>query len=576
MRLSRFFPGTLRQAPATAEAPSYALMLRAALIRPFGSGAFLWLPYGQRVRQRFLAQLERRLAECGAQEVSFGLLFGELPEASSLFASLPGTWMRDRTGRPVFRPDSGIPLLLHFLRHELRSHRLLPLTLYSVRTRSPLAPAGGSGVLAEGDGLVVEIGSLHPDEASRGEGAATLERVVQETLAEWGLRSITAETIVEPGSVPGSAYLAADVPGGFEFLHCESCGYAADAGVATRAKDAPPSEPMLPLEEVVTPGCHTITALAEYLGIPKERTAKAVFRMAGERFVFAIVRGDMEVNEAKLARIVGARDLRPAQEPEIAALGASPGYASPIGIRRSAPEFGIRQVVIVADELIPRSPNLVAGANREDRHLRNVNYGRDYVADIVGDIVSAQDGDPCPRCGSPLRQRPAAVLARTWLPESAQGDELTFQDATGLERPIWLACAEVELDRSIAACVEQHHDAAGISWPAAVAPYLVHLVCLGEGEEIASTGETLYRELQEAGLSVLFDDRPESAGVKLADADLLGAPLRVTVSRRALAAGGVEVKGRDEPRDAARVVPLSEVRARVLACLQHRSAREGC
>ncbi len=556
MRLSRFFPGTLRQPPASAETPGYALMLRAGLVRPFGNGGFLWLPYGQRARRRFLTTLERRLAESGAQEASFGPLFGELPDMSSLLGTLPGLRLRDRAGRPVFLPESGLPLLVHHLRHELRSHRLLPLTLYAVRAR----PATGTGgILGAGERWVVEVVSLCPDEAALAEAAERLGAIVQQTCAGWGLDTIAAETAIEPGAVPGVAYLAPDLPGGTPFLQCTSCRYAAEVAVAARAKDRPASEEMLPLEEVETPGCHTIAALAEYLGVPKERTAKAVFRMAGERFLFAIVRGDMEVNEAKLARLVGARELRPAQEAEIAALGASPGYASPIGIRRSAPEAGIGQVLVVADDLIPHSPNLVAGANREDVHLRNVNYGRDYVADIVGDIVLAQEGDPCPRCGAPLKEREATALARTWVPGSAWGEGLTFQDATGRERPLLLACADIELDRAVVVCVEQHHDGAGICWPPEVAPYQVHLVLLGEGEEVAAAGEALHRELAEAGLSVLFDDRAESAGVKLADADLLGAPLRIAVSRRALASGGVEVKAREEPRDAARVVPLEEV-----------------
>lgn len=556
MRLSRFFPGTLRQPPASAETPGHALMVRAGLVRPFGNGGFLWLPYGQRARQRFLGGLVRRLAESGAQEVSLGLLFGEPPEHASLLATLPGVRLRDRAGRPVFFPEAGLPLLVHALRHEFRSHRLLPQTLYAVRARPT---SGGSGILGAVEGLALEVVALCPDEATLAQEAERLRAIVQQTLVGWGLETVVAETAVEPGGVPGVAYLAPDLPGGHPFLHCAACGYAAEVAVAVRGKPEPAGEEMRPLEEVETPGCHTIAALAEYLGVPKERTAKAVFRMAGERFLFAIVRGDMEVNEAKLARLVGARELRPAQEAEIAALGASPGYASPIGIRRTAPEAGIRQVLVVADELVPRSPNLVAGANREGVHLRNVNYGRDYVADIVGDIVLAQEGDPCPRCGAPLGEREAAPLARAWVPGSAWGEELTFQDATGRERPLLLACAEVELDRAVAVCVEQHHDGAGICWPPAVAPYLVHLVLLGEGEELVAAGEALYRELSGAGLSVLFDDRAESAGVKLADADLLGAPLRVTVSRRALAAGGVEVKVREAPRDAARIVPLEEV-----------------
>ena len=558
MLVSRLFPGTLRQAPAVAETPGYALLLRAGLVRALGNGSFLWLPYGQEVRRRFLAGVERRLEEMGAQQLTSGPLFAEAAEISALLDAVPGLRLRARGGQLLFAPGTGLLLLVHLLQHELRSHRWLPLTFYDVRFRLS-DERSGSALLGTTQGLVVEAVTLCSGSEELSLAVGSLRRLVEETLGECGLQTVIAETAVEPGGFGGSAWLAPDLPGGRVLLQCAACGYAAEVEVAVRGKEALSDEELLPLEEVATPDCHTIAALAEYLGVPKERTAKAVFRMAGERFLFAIVRGDMEVNEAKLARLVGAHELRPAQEAEIAALGASPGYASPIGIRRSAPEAGIRQVLVVVDDVVPRSPNLVAGANREDTHLRNVNYGRDYVADIVGDIALARAGDPCSRCGAPLQQTEAALLARTWVPGDAWAEALTFQDAAGQTRPLLLACAEVEIDRAIAACAEQHHDVAGICWPAAVAPYAVYLVVLGEGEEIAAVGEELLRNLQAAGVRVLFDNRDESAGVKLTDADLLGAPLRVTVSRRALAAGGVEVKRREQPREAARIVPPGKV-----------------
>lgn len=312
-----------------------------------------------------------------------------------------------------------------------------------------------------------------------------------------------------------------------------------------------------PREEVLTPGCQTIAELADFLGIPESRTSKAVFLAAGERLVFAVVRGDMDVDEVKLARLVGVGGFRPAQEDEIAALGAAPGFASPIGIRRGGPA----PVVVVVDDLVPASPNLVAGANRADFHLRNVNYGRDYQADLVADIVAVRAGDPCPDCRAPLEIFSTTALARLWAPGARLGLDqgAMFQDAAGEEHPLQLAGAEIDLDRLLAACVELHHDEAGICWPAGLAPWAVHLLTIGNAPEVLEAADALYAGLGVAGLAALYDDRDMSAGSKFVEADLLGMPLRVAVSKRTVAQGAAEVKRRDQPRESVQVIALDQV-----------------
>jgi prolyl-tRNA synthetase len=319
----------------------------------------------------------------------------------------------------------------------------------------------------------------------------------------------------------------------------------------------------LPREQVYTPGCHTIAEVAAFLGVPESRTAKAVFLVSDDRFFFVIVRGDMDVDEDKLAQLVGVRDLRPALEYEITALGASPGYAAPIDIRREAPDAGLRQVLIVVDDLVPQCPNLVTGANKEDYHMRNVNYGRDYTADLVGDLVSVEAGDPCPHCSEPFDLFQTTVLGRTWVPGAQYSEalEASFQDDEGEGHPLILSCAEVEVDRLVAACVEVGHDEGGILWPAKLAPYIVYLLSLGNDPEVAGAADALYQVLRSQGITVLYDDRDERAGVKFTDADLLGMPLRVAISRRTLKQQSAEVKRRDQPRESVRVIPLEDVTA---------------
>ena len=299
--------------------------------------------------------------------------------------------------------------------------------------------------------------------------------------------------------------------GSIEAAHCSDCGYTERLEFAGFGKPDGSQELPLPLEKVLTPDCHTIEALAEYLGVPRERTAKALmYTGTGDgRFVFVVVRGDMQLSEAKLKQYVG--EVRAATAEEIQKADAATGYASPIGLK---------DALIVVDDLIPRSPNLVAGANETGFHLRNTNYGRDYSAEIVEDLVQAREGDPCKSCGHSLAILPAICLA--------SHKEYDFQN-------ILLALAET------------HHDPKGLTFPYPAAPFDVYLMHV-PGQEMdtrAKAGE-VYSTLRNAGVSVLFDDRDERAGVKFNDADLIGYSVRVTVGEKALKEGMVELKPRKE------------------------------
>jgi prolyl-tRNA synthetase len=351
-------------------------------------------------------------------------------------------------------------------------------------------------------------------------------------------------------------------------LVCDACGFSANRQIATFRKVLPAKEELLPVEKVHTPDCKTIEELANFLGVPKSKTAKAVFMMAtisesetsSERFVFAIVRGDMEVNETKLANAVKARSLRPATEDEIRQVGAVPGYASPVGLKNAW---------VVVDDAVPESPNLVAGANEEGYHLRNVNYGHEYQAQVIADIAAAQEGDACPHCGSPLRLVRGVEVGNIFKLGTRFSDAMGcyYLDAAGQSKPIIMGSYGIGSGRLLACVAEQHNDPNGLVWPITVAPYQVHLALLrgkaGQGniESTEQVAERLYADLQAARIEVLYDDRQESPGVKFNDADLIGLPIRLTVGERALQAGGIEFKRRD--RTEKEVVPLENVLLRV-------------
>lgn len=318
--------------------------------------------------------------------------------------------------------------------------------------------------------------------------------------------------------------------GPIEIAHCDSCGYAERLERAQFAKRPLPHEDDLPLEKILTPNCHTIEALASFLDVPKEKTAKALMytRPSDQKFVFVVVRGDMQLSEAKLKKYVG--DVRAATTEEIDRSGAAAGYASPIGLN---------DALIVVDDLIPQSKNLVAGANEAGYHLKNTNYGRDYSAGVVEDLVQAKEGDPCIDCGHPLAIRATILLA--------SGQEFFHQN-------ILMALAET------------HHDERGLALPHPAAPFDVYLMHIpGKELDTGAKAAEIYARLQEAGIPVLYDDREERAGIKFNDADLLGCPLRVTVGEKALREGMVELKPRREKES--RLIPVEELVERVTSLL---------
>ncbi len=557
MRMSQLFGRTLRETPAEAEAASHALLLRAGFIRPLASGVFSYLPLAYRALTKIEQVVREEMEAIGGQEIKMPVV-----HPASLWQET-GRWytigaemgrFQDRASRDMVLGMTHEEVVADLARREILSYQDLPRLVYQIQTKWRDDPRPRAGLIRVREFTMKDSYSLDVD----AEGLESQYRAHYQAyfniFHRCGLEVLAVAS--DTGMMGGAGaheFMVLTSIGEDTLMLCDGCGYAANRQIAAFHKAPVPAAAAQPTAKVATPGVTTIAALAEFLDISSAQTAKAVFRMGSwveggrevERFVFAVVRGDMEVNPTKLANAVGARELRPATEEEIRAHGAEPGYGSPLGVR---------EALVVADEAVVATPNLVAGANEPGYHLLNVNYGRDYEADIVADIALAQEGDPCPLCTAPLRAERGIEVGNIFKLGTRYTEALgaTFRTSEGETRPVVMGSYGIGIGRLLACVAEIHHDAQGLRWPLSVAPYEVHLVALAreEGDEVAQAAAALYANLQQAGVEVLYDDRLERAGVKFNDADLIGLPLRITVGARGLREGKLELKRRDAAQGA--------------------------
>ncbi len=568
MRMSQLFSQTLREAPAEAQSGGYAYLVRAGYVRQMAAGIFSMLPLGKRVQQKIEAILREEMNAIGGQELSMPVVLpAEIWKETGRWHSIGAEMgrLKDRNQRDLVLAMTHEEAVGDLVRREIRSHRHLPRLIYHIQTKFRDDPRPRAGLIRVREFTMKDSYSLDTDWDGLERQYRAHYQAYFNIFHRCGLPVIAVAS--------DSGMMGGKVSHEFMFLHpigedtlllCPSCGYAANRQVARFGKQPQPAQPLMELEKVHTPQTKTIQDLARFLKIDESQTAKAVFMTATlvedgeeiERLVMAIVRGDMELNETKLANALKARDLRPAREDEILASGAVPGFASPVGLSG---------VLVVVDELIPSSTNLVAGANQVDHHLRNVNYGRDYTASQVVDLTAARAGDACPQCAAPLRAERGVEVGNIfqlgdWY---SQAMGCTFQDEDGQVKPVIMGSYGIGVGRLIGCLAEAYHDEQGLKLPVSVAPFQVHLVALGGklGSQPLDTAERLYSDLQAAGLEVLFDDRAESPGVKFNDADLIGLPLRITVSSRTLENGNIEFKLRDQTERT--TLPLDQAVAHV-------------
>jgi prolyl-tRNA synthetase len=547
MRLSDLFFATLRDDPADAEMPSHRLLLRAGYVRPLGSGLYSLLPLGFRVNKRVEQVIREEMDAIGCQEMEMPVVHpAEVWKASGRYFKIGPELARfkDRGDRDMVIAMTHEEVVAILLSELVQSYRQLPVQLYHFQTKFRDEPRARGGLIRVREFVMKDAYSCDRDQAGLDASYEKYRGAYVRIFERLGLDAIMVRSDVGiMGGTGAHEFMVINDFGEDTLVLCDACGYADNQQIAEVQKPSPEAEALQAMEEVATPDTTTIDALAALLDIPRSKTAKATFFVAGDgRFVVAIVRGDYDVNETKLTNAIKAvGGLRPAQLDEIKERGMEAGYGSPLGATDS---------LVVVDELVTRSPNLVAGANRVGWHVRNVNVPRDYEPDIVADITSAREGDACITCGSPVKLRKGIEVGNIFKLGTdftvAAGAE--YLDENGDRHPIVMGSYGIGLGRNVACIVEAHHDEKGIAWPEEVAPYPAHLVAIGGNKDpqVAETAERLYAIAAAAGpdREILYDDREESPGVKFTDAELLGMPWILTVSPRSLAAGGIEVTHR--------------------------------
>jgi prolyl-tRNA synthetase len=564
LRLSHHFGSTLREPPTNVEAISHQLLVRAGFIRQLGQGLFSYLPLAKRSLTKIENILRDEMNAIGGQEMTMPVAHpAEVWQATGRWYSIGPEMARfkDRKERDMVLAMTHEEVVTDLCKTEIRSYRQLPQLVYHIQTKFRDDPRPRAGLIRVREFTMKDSYSLDTDEAGLDKQYRAHYQAYFNIFNRCDLPAIAVGSDV--GMMGGSLaheYMYLTAVGEDTLVLCRHCGYAANRQIAGFAKPLPAAEELQPIEKVATPDCKSIEALAALLNIPKSKTAKAVFMIAGheeeggtrEEFIFAVVRGDMEVNETKLSNVAKADWLRPATEDEIRAVGATPGYASPIGLKN---------VTVIVDDAVAASPNLVAGANEAGYHLLNTNLGRDYAATIIADLVAAGDGNACINCGQPLYTSRGVEVGNIFKLGTRYSAAInaTFLAADGTQQPIVMGSYGIGSGRLLACIAEEHHDDKGLMWPITVAPYHVHLVSLGQAE----VADRVYEMLLKAGIEVLYDDREESPGVKFNDADLIGIPIRVTVAAKSLAKGGVEVKRRDQPKP--EIVAEADLVARVQA-----------
>jgi len=548
---------------------------------------FSYLPLARRSLNKIEEILRQEMNAIGGQEITMPVVHpAELWKETGRWQQIDAEMGRfkDRAGRDMALAMTHEEVVGDLARKEIRSYRHLPKMIYHIQTKWRDDPRPRAGLIRAREFTMKDSYSLDASWEGLDKQYQAHYQAYFKIFQRCGLETIAVSS--DTGMMGGSLaheYMFLTPIGEDTLLICNACGYAANRQIANFHKTALPTGKPLAIQSVETPACKTIESLANFLHILPAQTAKAVFLVATiqaelgkteEIFVFAVVRGDMDVNETKLANILKARSLRPALEEEIRAAGAEPGYASPIDM---GPKTGKQQVLVVVDELVTRSSNLAAGANRAGYHLLNTNYGRDYTADITADICAAREGDGCPNCQAALNAVRGVELGNIFKLGTRYSQALgaTFLDKDGLEKPIIMGSYGIGVGRLLACVAEAHHDEKGLCWPVSIAPYPVHLVLLAgkpkPGQEnekslAEQTADQINAQLIAAGLEPLYDDRSESAGIKFNDADLIGLPVRITVGERALQQGGVEVKLRlSETKE---IVPLDQLASRIRELLE--------
>ena len=552
MKLSKLHLKTLREVPNEAEIASHILLIRTGMIRKLVSGVYGFMPFGMRVLRKIENIIREEMDKKGAQEVLMSALQpAELwQESGRWFKYGPELWrLNDRNGREFCLGPTHEEIFTDIVRSDVNSHRQLPLNLYQIQTKYRDEARPRFGLMRSREFIMKDSYSFDKDEAGLDASYKDMYDAYIKIFERCGLdcRPVEADT----GAIGGSnshEFTALSEVGESEIVYCDKCKMAATLEKADTVDAKPDTEEMLDMQEVHTPDTKTIEEVAAFLEIDKKKTIKAllfaVHTEEGEEngFVAAFIRGDRELNMTKLVNLLDIPEhcIEFADEAKMGErTGAVGGFTGPTALHDCK--------IIVDIELVGLK-NMCAGACKTDYHLVNVNYGRDYKADMIADLKVLKEGDECPVCGHPVKVTRGIEVGQVFKLGTKYSEAMgaMYKDENQKEVPIVMGCYGIGVTRTMAAIIEQHHDDNGIIWPMEVAPYHVIICLLNKDDEAQNAlAESIYEELLENRVEVLLDDRKERPGVKFKDADLLGIPIRITVGKKAVE-GKVEYKLRNE------------------------------
>ncbi len=566
MRVSKLVARTLRDDPKDAPLKSHSVLLRGGYILQVATGIYTLMPLARRIASKIERIIREEMNRIGGQEITMPVVMPkELWQEAGRY-DIVGPEMlrfRDRSGNDMLLGMTHEESVVQAARAHITSYRQLPAMLYQIQTKFRDEARSRGGLIRVREFTMKDAYSFHSNQEDLLEYYRICHEAYSRIFRRAGLKNfvdVESDTGMMGGGMSHEFMLLTDVGEDTLFL-CDSCGYRANREVARFSFEGR-DDGLLELEKVATPGKKTIEEVAGFLGVSRSDTAKAVLYVHDKsNFVFVLIRGDFEVNETRLGKLLGKGELRPAHDEEILALGAVPGYASPVGLDR-------KRFTLLVDRTAAFSPNLVTGANEEGFHVKNFNAARDLGGFEAVEVASPREGDPCCECKAPLRISRGIEIGNIFQLGTKYSAPMRceFLDAEGKSRPMIMGCYGIGVGRLLASVIEESHDEKGPIWPLSIAPFEVHICVLDRLKgDIQTTAESLYGELSAAGVEVLMDDRNEKAGVQFADADLYGIPLRLTVAPRNLGQGMVEFKRRGS-KDT-ELWPVTEVVSRIRTIL---------
>ena len=543
MRLSKYYAPTLKEDPAEAEVVSHRLMLRAGMIRKLTSGIYTFLPTGLRALDKVARIAREEMDRAGALEILMPAVQpGDLWKETGRWEFYGKELLRfkDRHDRDYCLGPTHEEVVTDLVRHEVRSYRQLPLNLYQIQTkfRDEIRPR--FGLMRGREFVMKDAYSFDRDEEGANVSYQAMYQAYCRIFARLGLRFRAVEA--DTGSIGGNfshEFMVLAETGEDTIAACPACEYGANLEKA-EAVVPPGTKPAAPQAwaKVATPGQHTVEEVAKFLSVPESQVIKTLIFQADGRPVAALVRGDRELNEVKLKNALKAETVNLASPEQVKAWTKAPvGFAGPVGLSVET---------ILADRELGLGTDYVVGANAADEHLVHVDLERDCSLTGFADLRSVAPGDPCPKCGAPLGLTRGIEVGHVFKLgyKYSQAMKAVYLDEQGKEQIIFMGCYGMGVSRVIAACIEQNHDASGIIFPPAVAPYQVGVLCLDLKGDAMAKAEEIYAWLGQQGLEVILDDRDERPGVKFKDADLMGWPMQVVVGSKGLSRGIVEVKDR--------------------------------